>query len=306
MGAAPSIHWHPGTHPSRAFPPAQAEFTVLYIPPGQYTLTDVLYIRRSRLVLRGAGRTKTTLYIPKSEPGTSTAAGQGTRRCESFHSLGRAWDLPRCTLQQMQTSRRAKLRACYVSLCAGLTDLFGPSKESGTGGYVNFGEAGSLRQRLKGTVHPQAALHGLLLPLQYPPRRPRCAAPAPPAWHSAAPSPRLRPSALPQARSAGLQPPHCRFPRAWCRRRFRLHHWPGWQDANPGKGAQRQTGQAHCPGGAPARHLNLRVIPYQPYPACSRISCFASSRFALPPFRATGFCPIFSQPGSWLVSELRI
>lgn len=23
---------------------------------------------------------------------------------------------------------------------AGLTDLFGPSKESGTGGYVNFGE----------------------------------------------------------------------------------------------------------------------------------------------------------------------
>ncbi|KAL4434670.1 hypothetical protein ABPG77_002793 [Micractinium sp. CCAP 211/92] len=62
------------------------DFTVLYIPPGQYTLTDVLYIRRSRLVLRGAGRTKTTLYIPKS-----------------------------------------------------LTDLFGPSKESGTGGYVNFG-----------------------------------------------------------------------------------------------------------------------------------------------------------------------
>lgn len=62
------------------------EFTVLYIPPGRYTLTDVLYIRRSRLVLRGAGRTKTTLYIPKS-----------------------------------------------------LTDLFGPSKESGTGGYVNFG-----------------------------------------------------------------------------------------------------------------------------------------------------------------------
>lgn len=59
--------------------PPQAEFTVLYIPPGRYTLTDVLYIRRSRLVLRGAGRTKTTLYIPKSEARAGLQLGRVRR-----------------------------------------------------------------------------------------------------------------------------------------------------------------------------------------------------------------------------------
>ncbi|EFN59950.1 hypothetical protein CHLNCDRAFT_133034 [Chlorella variabilis] len=42
------------------------KFIVLSIPPGTYTLTERLFIRRSRVVLRGAGAGKTTLYIPKS------------------------------------------------------------------------------------------------------------------------------------------------------------------------------------------------------------------------------------------------
>lgn len=39
---------------------------VLTIPPGRFTVTEQLNITRSRVVLRGAGRTKTSLYLPKS------------------------------------------------------------------------------------------------------------------------------------------------------------------------------------------------------------------------------------------------
>ena len=40
---------------------------MLSIPAGRYTLTKHLTIKRSRLVLRGAGSGKTTLNVPKSE-----------------------------------------------------------------------------------------------------------------------------------------------------------------------------------------------------------------------------------------------
>jgi hypothetical protein len=51
---------------------AHAEFIVLLVPAGRYTLTERLWIKRSRLVLRGAGSAKTVLYIPKSEPMASS------------------------------------------------------------------------------------------------------------------------------------------------------------------------------------------------------------------------------------------
>jgi hypothetical protein len=53
--------------------PAPADYIVLSIPAGRYTLTKHLAIQRSRLVLRGTGSGKTTLVIPKSE-------GQRTRK----------------------------------------------------------------------------------------------------------------------------------------------------------------------------------------------------------------------------------
>ena len=40
---------------------------MLSIPAGRYTLTKHLAIKRSRLVLRGAGSGKTILNVPKSE-----------------------------------------------------------------------------------------------------------------------------------------------------------------------------------------------------------------------------------------------
>ncbi|PSC76256.1 glycosyltransferase family 77 isoform A [Micractinium conductrix] len=46
--------------------PVTAGSIVLAIPPGTFTIEKQLRIRRPRLVLRGAGREKTALYIPKS------------------------------------------------------------------------------------------------------------------------------------------------------------------------------------------------------------------------------------------------
>lgn len=43
-----------------------AEYIVLYLPAGEYEVLERLEIRRSRVVLRGAGRGRTTLYFPKS------------------------------------------------------------------------------------------------------------------------------------------------------------------------------------------------------------------------------------------------
>lgn len=40
---------------------------MLTIPAGAYTLTEKLVIKRSRLVLRGAGMGATVLQVPKSE-----------------------------------------------------------------------------------------------------------------------------------------------------------------------------------------------------------------------------------------------
>lgn len=39
---------------------------VIAIPPGRYVITDIIEIQKPNLVLRGAGRDKTTLYFPKT------------------------------------------------------------------------------------------------------------------------------------------------------------------------------------------------------------------------------------------------
>ena len=44
-----------------------AGYLVLTIPAGKYVLTEKLLIKRSRLVLRGAGMGATVLQVPKSE-----------------------------------------------------------------------------------------------------------------------------------------------------------------------------------------------------------------------------------------------
>jgi len=54
---------HP-THPAAA---ACADWIVLALPAGQLVLTEPLYIKRSKLVLRGAGMKATVLKVPKSE-----------------------------------------------------------------------------------------------------------------------------------------------------------------------------------------------------------------------------------------------
>lgn len=66
--------------------PPKGGYTVLYIPAGTYTLTERLWIKKSNIVIRGAGAGQTVLDIPKS-----------------------------------------------------LWDLYGKSKGSESGGYVNWG-----------------------------------------------------------------------------------------------------------------------------------------------------------------------
>lgn len=45
---------------------AAAEWTVLFVPPGSYTLYSRLKITKPRIILRGAGSDKVTLNIPRS------------------------------------------------------------------------------------------------------------------------------------------------------------------------------------------------------------------------------------------------
>lgn len=41
---------------------------MLALPKGKLTLKERVFIKRSNLVLRGAGLGQTVLYVPKSEP----------------------------------------------------------------------------------------------------------------------------------------------------------------------------------------------------------------------------------------------
>lgn len=114
---------------------------MLYIPAGTYTLTERLWIKKSNIVIRGAGAGQTVLDIPKSEPG---GAGAGAPA-----SQGPAHDAPelRSALQQVQAS--TALDVCMLhshpslpgppAPPAGLWDLYGKSKGSESGGYVNWG-----------------------------------------------------------------------------------------------------------------------------------------------------------------------
>src|SRR5690606_30408289 len=62
---------------------AATESGAILIPPGRYIITDILKITRSGVVLRGAGATRTTLFLPKPleaiKPNTSaTTSGRPT------------------------------------------------------------------------------------------------------------------------------------------------------------------------------------------------------------------------------------
>lgn len=88
------------------------------IPRGRYNLTERLWIRRSKLVLRGAGARKTKFYIPQSEFCTRTASPQLT----TSHCKG-------CFTGPLGAADR----------CAGLRGIYGPNPENQRGAYVNTG-----------------------------------------------------------------------------------------------------------------------------------------------------------------------
>ncbi len=53
---------------------------VLALPRGKLTLKERVFIKRSNLVLRGAGLGQTVLYIPKSEHVSALSGVDGVRR----------------------------------------------------------------------------------------------------------------------------------------------------------------------------------------------------------------------------------
>ena len=53
---------------------AAAEYLVLTVPAGRFTITERLIIKRPWLVLRGAGSRKTTLYFPYSAAAAAFSA----------------------------------------------------------------------------------------------------------------------------------------------------------------------------------------------------------------------------------------
>lgn len=58
---------------------------MLYIPAGTYTLTARLWIKKSNIVIRGAGAGQTILYIPKSERAGTHAGGHiSTMSCSGY------------------------------------------------------------------------------------------------------------------------------------------------------------------------------------------------------------------------------
>ena len=66
----PLPHQAPPSPPSLPLPapppPVPPGFVVLTLPPGRFELSERIYLNRSRLVLRGAGRVRTRLYVPHS------------------------------------------------------------------------------------------------------------------------------------------------------------------------------------------------------------------------------------------------
>lgn len=60
---------------------------MLYIPAGTYTLTERLWIKKSNIVIRGAGAGQTTLSIPKS-------ARTGLGRLQGLPRRGGSSDAP--------------------------------------------------------------------------------------------------------------------------------------------------------------------------------------------------------------------
>jgi hypothetical protein len=85
--------WNIAQHVCSPGPLCPAGFVVLSIPKGTYLLTQRLWIKRPRLVLRGAGRGQTIFSIPKSLTGVygpnlndKRGAYVNTGACRHAHS----------------------------------------------------------------------------------------------------------------------------------------------------------------------------------------------------------------------------
>ena len=118
--------------PAPPHPPAG--MIVLSIPAGTVELKKRLDITRSSVVLRGAGRGKTTLNIPKSALGSQPAHG--------------AWQAG------SSCSICPPTRPPPPPSPAGLADIYG---EHPSGGYIFFGERCCCLRLLAGAAQPGAA-----------------------------------------------------------------------------------------------------------------------------------------------------
>lgn len=130
-----------------------AGYLVLAIPPGVYALTERLLIKRSRLVLRGAGMGRTVLAVPKSElrglaHPRRLRLGAWSRALANTCTAGlpaRLYGMPPVLASSGRAAAPAPTRlptpalpSAPACLDAGLTDIYGPSKTE-YGGYVNDG-----------------------------------------------------------------------------------------------------------------------------------------------------------------------
>ncbi len=73
---------------------AEVQSGVIEIPPGRYVITDIIEIRNSDLVLRGAGKNETTLYFPRTLTDVRPnwgATTSGTRTSNYSWSGGFIW-----------------------------------------------------------------------------------------------------------------------------------------------------------------------------------------------------------------------
>jgi hypothetical protein len=132
---------------------------VLEIPPGAYTLTERLWIKRSRLVLRGAGAGKTVFYIPKSE------------LCANCALLRLGPSLLQMQFMLCSTAKsggRAAVRGASKGQsgpdqhgpnpCAGLRDIYGPNPDNPRGAFVNTGAWPSVAVRLPSAWNTQGRI----------------------------------------------------------------------------------------------------------------------------------------------------
>ncbi len=165
---------------------------MLYIPAGTYTLTARLWIKKSNIVIRGAGAGQTILYIPKSEPTHRCRQARPCMVLFTEHAL-QLWGV----LQQSGSLAgleyghcsllRSRAAACPPTLPAGLWDLYGKSKGSVSGGYVNWGAQPHPTQTALAALRHLTCPGGTVPAAFATPARPFCTQ-LPPRWAVLAPA----------------------------------------------------------------------------------------------------------------------